>query len=294
MNWFLLALATAFLTALSAMLNKKALRHWPAPVMLLASSSILGILLFSISGGCSVSREFYFYLPVSIGLHLCASIFDLKALKSGELSLIFPLINLTPLFMFFTSPLIGKEFPRPITIPGILLIVTGAYLLNLERGQRDFFAPIKALWHHKGARYMTGVAFFWSLAGNTDKIGVLHSSAPFWGASVKTGVALFMLPVVLMQSRKNRREPSPAAPEKKSGRAWLFLLILPLILAINIICNMEAYKLTLAINVVSVKRLSSLFSILLAWLFLGEKNIRQRMGAAAVMVAGVLWVGFIP
>jgi drug/metabolite transporter (DMT)-like permease len=293
-NWLLLALATAFLTALSAMLNKKALLYWSEPVMLLTSSGILAVLLFSISGGCTVSRDFFIYLPISIVIHLCASVLNLKALKSGDLSLIFPLINLTPLFMFVTSPLIGKEFPKPITIPGILLIVAGAYMLSMEKGSRDLWAPIKALWYHKGARYMTGVAFFWSLAGNTDKLGVQASSSAFWGASVKTGVALFMLPVVLINSRKSRRKTVSAGMQKKNKKAWLFLLIVPLILTVNIICNMEAYKLTLAINVVSVKRLCSLFSVLLAWLVLGEKNIRQRMGAAAVMVVGVLWVGFAP
>ena len=276
------------------MLNKKALHYWSEPVMLLASSSILGVLLFSISGGCAVSKDFYIYLPVSIIIHLCASVLNLKALKSGDLSLVFPLINLTPLFMFVTSPLIGKEFPKPITIPGILLIVVGAYMLSIEKGSRDFWAPIKALWYHKGARYMTGVAFFWSVAGNTDKLGVQASSAAFWGASVKTGVALFMLPVVIRKLIQNRHQAPQQEKEGHSKWVWLYLLIVPLILTVNIICNMEAYKLTLAINVVSVKRLCSLFSVLLAWLVLGEKNIRQRMGAAAVMVVGVLWVGFAP
>lgn len=279
------------------MLNKKALHYWSAPVMLLTSSTVLGVLLFSISilsGGCDVTREFFIYLPISIVIHLCASILNLKALKSGDLSLVFPLINLTPLFMFVTSPLIGKEFPRPITIPGILLIVVGAYMLSIDKRASGFWAPIKALWYHKGARYMMGVAFFWSVAGNTDKLGVMHSSSAFWGASVKTGVALFMLPIVIRNLMKNKaHKPSSECGSRKKW-VWLYLLIVPLILTVNIICNMEAYKLTLAINVVSVKRLCSLFSVLLAWLVLGEKNIRQRMGAAAVMVVGVLWVGFMP
>jgi uncharacterized membrane protein len=97
-----------------------------------------------------------------------------------------------------------------------------------------------------------------------------------------------------MNSRKSIRKKASADTQKKNKKAYLFLLIVPLILTVNIICNMEAYKLTLAINVVSVKRLCSLFSVLMAWLVLGEKNIRQRMGAAAVMVLGVLWVGFMP
>ncbi|HKL22854.1 MAG TPA: EamA family transporter [Tichowtungia sp.] len=294
MNWIVLSLATAFLTALSALMNKKALRYWSEPVLLLTSSSLLAVLLFSVSGGFDVSQKFYIYLPISVGLHLCASVLNLKALKSDDLSLVFPLINLTPLFMFITSPLIGNEFPRLITIPGILLIVVGAYMLNVKSGDKNFFAPLKALWYSKGARCMCGVAFFWSLAGNVDKLGVLHSSSSVWGASVKTGVALLMLPIVIMKSRSNRKHNVPADTAKRNRSAWIFLLAIPLILSINIICNMEAYKLTLAINVVSVKRLSGLFSVLLAWWVLGEKNIRQRMGAAAVMVAGVLWVGFAP
>ena len=291
MNWFVLALSTAFLTAVAALLNKKALLYWSEPLLILVSSSILAVILFSVSGEYKVSGSFFLYLPVSITLHVFASILNLKALKSGDLSEVFPLINLSPLFMFATSPLIGGDFPRLITIPGILLIVLGAYLLNLQPAARNPWGPIKALWHSKGARCMTGVALLWSLAGNFDKLGVLASSPCIWGASVKTGVALYMLPACLIRSRSRRNIPPI---ENRSRKAYAYLLIIPLVMTVNILCNLEAYKLTLAINVVSVKRLSSLFSVLLAWCILGEKNIRQRLFAVVIMVAGVLWVGFVP
>lgn len=293
MNWFILALGTAFLTAVAALLNKKAMRYWSEPLLILVSSVVIAAVLFPFSDWGGVSGSFFLYLPISTGLHICASILNLKALKAGNLSEVFPLINLTPLFMFATSPVISGEFPRPATVPGILLIVVGAYLLNMKNGQTDFFKPLKALWHSKGARYMTGVAFIWSLAGNFDKLGVLHSSPALWGASVKAGVALYMLPVCLIQSR---RSGTQGMPEQRSpGRKrYAYLLLIPLVMAAGILCNLEAYELTLAINVVSIKRLSSLFSVLLAWCILGEKNIRQRMVAALVMVAGVLWVGFVP
>jgi drug/metabolite transporter (DMT)-like permease len=292
-NWLLLSLGTAFLTALAALLNKQALKYWSEPLLILTSSAILAVVLFSISGGCELSDKFFLYLPASIAIHITASILNMKALKSGDLSAVFPLINLTPLFMFITSPLISGEFPRLITIPGILLIVVGAYLLNLKRGEQDFFGPVKALWFSKAARYMTGVAFLWSLAGNFDKLGMLQSSPAIWGASVKTGVALYMIPACMLRSRKNRINNVPKA-EKRSLKMYAFLLIIPLVMSLNVLCNMEAYRWTLAINVVSVKRLCSLFSVLLAWWILGEKNIGQRMFAAVIMVAGVLWVGFMP
>lgn len=296
MSWITLSLATAFFTALAALLSKKALHYWSEPALLLCTSSMLALLLFSISGrlgGWNVSREFFWYLPIAIGVHTSASLLMLKALKASDLSLVFPLINLTPLFMFVTSPLIASEFPRLITIPGIVLIVLGAYLLNFKAGEKKFFAPVKALWYSKGARAMVGVAFLWSLAGNFDKLGVLHSSASVWGASVKTGVALFMLPVCLLQSQNKRKAGQAGDAGKRGKAAYALILVLPVIAAINIICNMEAYKLTLAINVVSVKRLSALFSVLLAWFILREPNIRQRLVAAVIMVIGVMWVGFM-
>lgn len=293
MSWFVLALITAFLTAFSALLNKKAMVYWSAPLLILVSSVVVAVLLVSLSGGCSLSKPYFYCLPVSVCLHICASILDLKALKTGELSEVFPLISLSPLFMFITSPLIGGEFPRLVTIPGILLIVVGAYLLNFKNGSQGFWDPLKALWVSKAARYMMGVALLWSIAGNIDKLGVLNSSPNIWGASVKTGVAIYMLPASLLHMNKTKRL-GRLAPHGQTQKRYLYLLLIPLVMALNLFCNMKAYELTLAINVVSVKRLSCLFSVLLAWFFLKEKNIRQRMGAAVLMVIGVLWVGFAP
>lgn len=290
-NWFLLALGTALFTAVSALLSKRALLYWSEPLLLLISSSLLAVLLFSLADGFQVAPEFFIYLPISVGLHIGASLLNLRALKSGELSEVFPLINLTPLFMFATSPIIGGEFPRLITIPGILLIVLGAYLLQVKRGVRGILTPLKALWHSVGARCMIGVAFLWSIAGNFDKLGVLNSSPEVWGASVKTGVALFMIPACMIRYRRDRTNQVPKL-EPRGRWAYGIMLILPLLMAANIICNMKAYELTLAINVVSVKRLCSLFSVLLGWYFLRESQMRERMTAAAIMVIGVLWVGF--
>ncbi|NBB78693.1 MAG: hypothetical protein GVY36_04510 [Verrucomicrobia bacterium] len=80
-------------------------------------------------------------------------------MKKSDLSLVFRLINRTPLFIFVTSPLIASEFLRLITIPGIILIVLGAYLLNIKTRERNFFAPLKALWYSQGTRAVVAVAF---------------------------------------------------------------------------------------------------------------------------------------
>ena len=104
---------------------------------------------------------------------------------------------------------------------------------------------------------------------------------------------MYMLPACLLRMRNSGRDGTPLSGRRSAGR-YAYLLAIPLVMVVNILCNLEAYRLTLAINVVSVKRLSSLFSVLLAWSVLKEEHIGQRMVAAAIMVIGVLWVGFAP
>lgn len=120
---------------------------------------------------------------------------------------------------------------------------------------------------------------------------VLASSALFWGGSVKAGVAVTMLPFFLTRRGIRTgivREGSCAEPY-----GFLFLLLLPLIAAVNLLCNLKAYELTLAVYVISVKRLSSLFSLLWAFLFLKEEGLSRRLPAVLLMVAGIVWVGMV-
>ena len=52
-------------------------------------------------------------------------------------------------------------------------------------------------------------------------------------------------------------------------------------------CQMIAINLTFVAYVISVKRPSALFSVLLAKIILKEKGIKERLLGAAIMVSGV-------
>ena len=108
----------------------------------------------------------------------------MRAIKVSDLSITVPLVAFTPLFLLVTSPLMLGEFPAPLGIAGIFLIVLGSYLLNIRSISKGFFGPIKALLKEKGAKLMLFVAFLFSITSNIDKIGVQNSSPIFWAFSI--------------------------------------------------------------------------------------------------------------
>ena len=109
-------------------------------------------------------------------LNLVTIILYMRAIKASDLSITVPLVAFTPLFLLVTSPLMLGEFPAPLGIVGVLLIVFGSYLLNIRSLSKGLFGPFKSLVKEKGPKLMLIVAFLFSITSNIDRIGVQNSS----------------------------------------------------------------------------------------------------------------------
>lgn len=173
------------------------------------------------------------------------------------------------------------EFPKPLGLLGVILIVIGSYLLNLQERNKGIIAPFKALLKEEGAKLMLLVAFIWSITSNIDKIGIQGSSAMFWVVAVNVFLTLGMLPVMLYKS------PWGAGRIFRNIKS---LLPIGLFSAIALTFQMMAVSLTLVTYVISIKRTSSIINVLLGHFLFKEKNVKQRLLGAAVMVLGVLLI----
>lgn len=85
-------------------------------------------------------------------LNAFVSVIYIKAIKISPLSLTLPMLTFTPIFLLLTSPLIVGEFPSIIGVLGIILIVLGAYTLNIKDVKKGFFSPFKSLVKEKGPK----------------------------------------------------------------------------------------------------------------------------------------------
>lgn len=289
MYWPLFAFLIALFESIKDILSKKTLQKldeyavaWALRVF--AFPFLLPLLLFF---DMPVLGD-WFWLALLCGgsLNLLTTILYMRAIKYSDLSLTIPMITFTPLFLLLTSPLIVGEFPDLSGIVGILLIVIGSYILNLNQATRgqSFIAPIKALWRNEGPRLMLLVAFIWSITSNIDKVGIRNSSVPFWAFSINAFLALGMVLMMLLKARK-----TPASmPGIRSHLGALSLI--GFVNAGKILFQMVAINLTLVAYVISIKRTSALITVVLGYLIFKEKGFKERVTGVIIMLCGVFLI----
>lgn len=283
MTWFFLAFGTACCEAIKDVLSKKSLAT-RAPVVVtfwLCTLTSMGMLPLLIHQGVPpLTSTYWLSIAISGFLNTIAFLLYNRALQITDLSLVVPIVTLSPLFMFFTSPLIVGEFGQWSDVIGSCLILLGSYTLNWETRSAGYLAPLRALWQHRGPRQMLIVAFIWSFTSNIDKVGIQNSSILWWIFSLYGTIALALLGLLLYQGR--RLELGGNASD------WLLLGIMGFFHGFGILIQMEALKLTLVLRVISVKRMSTLIGVLLGAFFLKEPGLRHRLLGASLMVAGVI------
>jgi len=284
MVWFIFAFLTALFEATKDVFSKKSLKDideyvvaWSLPFF--ALPFLLPLLLFTKIP--ALGEQFWLALFTGGSLYAITLILYMKAIKSSDLSITVPMLTFTPLFLLITSPLIVGEFPSIFGLTGIFLIVTGSYLLNINKETQGYFAPFKALLKEKGPRLMLAVAFIWSITSNIDKIGLQNSSPLFWVIAVDAFVALLLFP--LCKSRGSGKTTQVHANLRALLKVGLFG-------GLTSVCQMTAISLTLVAYVISIKRTSAIMGVLFGYLVFKEKGIRERLVGVIVMVLGVLFI----
>jgi len=284
MSWLGLAFLTAFFESGKDVFGKKSLEKNDEFVVagawrIFALPFLLPLLL--VIDIPPLEAGFWWALAVSGGVNIVTAILYMRAIRLSDLSLTVPMVSFTPLFLLVTSPLLLGERPGPAGIGGILLIVLGSYLLNLQRKGQGFLAPFRALFSEPGPRLMLLVALLWSITANVDKIGLRHSSPLLWAIAVNSAIACGMVPVILYRraTRRGRIGGNPG-----------ILMATGFCGAMTSLSQMTAISLTLVPHVIAIKRTSTLLSVLWGHFLFGERDIRKRLAGAAVMLAGVLLI----
>ena len=259
---------------------------------------ITSFILFPFSTFEIKNYLFFLYLFLSAILSFTSSWLILWAIEKSELSKVFPLVNLTPLFMIFTGWLFLGEVPEPEAIPGIILIVIGAGFLHMEMERKNWIKSIKALFTEKGSVAMLIVSVLWSINGAVDKLGILSSSPGLWAACVKLSVAVTAGVSWLKFRRRDSgggrilKKVKPVEAETILIPNYVILLLPALCSVVLLLASFKAYTMTKVIYVISVKRLSSIFIIILGRIILKERGFFYRISGGIIMLAGVIIIAF--
>lgn len=211
-----------------------------------------------------------------------------RALRRGELSLVVPLLNLSPVVLLISAWFLLGEKPQWGSVTGMVLIVLGALRLGVSQEHES-----QGLLNTPGARWMVLVALLWGVGASIDKVGVRASSTFAWvmGLNVVVGLPLASCALLAGEGeRLTRISEGEGFWQSRRGT----LLVFGLIGALGMVLQMEAVQRTAVVNVIAIKRLSTLLSAAAGGLFLGEPRPDLRLPAVALMLAGAVLVLLSP
>ena len=300
--WLFFASLTAFFEACKDATGKQSLKtldEYSVLFSFMAVGVVLMLPVLLISGIPDVKAGFWLAISIGGELNILAFTLYVRALKLADLSLTVPLVTLTPLFLLITSPVLVQEWPTGADAFGVLLLVVGSYVLNLppsSQSRRNLWTPLSAMAQNQGSRLMLWVAFIWSITSNFDKIGVANSSPLFWAIALFTVIAAGMVPFVFLRPLRRITQPGNSGSNRIAQNQglspligqWRLLGITGAFNAIAITFQMVALTLAPVAQVIAVKRMSALLSVLFGYFFFKEKELGERLAGAAIMVSGVV------
>ena len=103
-----------------------------------------------------IEPAFFWAAGLALPAEVAALFCYLRAIQVSPLSLTMPFMAFTPLFVIGTGWLFLDELPSVAGMSGVVLVVAGAYALNLHQVRRGWAAPMLAVTREKGSLLATG------------------------------------------------------------------------------------------------------------------------------------------
>lgn len=286
MLWLIFALLAALFFALADAFAKRSLRKTDEYVTawskwLFALPIIFVFLIFT---GSSLAIEGSMTTYVALILLFCFEIigiiFYMKALKAGNLVSTIPFLSFTPAFLLITSFIFIGEVPSLFGIIGVLMIVVGAYVLNIRELRKGLLEPFRAITKEKAALFMLATAFLYALTNTTNKF-ILGSISPIFLAFVDVFfIVVLLVPILLVKTK---------GIVKQLKNNWKSLIPIGICTGLMSVFGFMALNMTASSYFLGVKRMSILFAMMFGVLFFKErKNLTQSFIGAAIMILGVL------
>ncbi|CRI63726.1 membrane hypothetical protein [Thiocapsa sp. KS1] len=206
------------------------------------------------------------------------------ALHKTEVSLVGPLMTLTPGFAILVEWLLTGALPASVGLIGVVLLVAGGYILSLGDHEVRWYLPFKRLVTDPGSLLGLAAAACFAAASVVGRIGIQMSDPLSFTVvvAIVNPLVLFIL-FSLYDRRFYRTIFTPQAHRRIRP-----LLVLGGLFALMRIADQIALSLTLASYAMAVKRTAGIFSVVLGRWFFKETHTLVKLLGAAVMLLGVL------
>ncbi len=284
MHWLYLTLVSAFCIATADALTRKYLQGYSARELVIIRFGMPGLLLLPllvVQPMPELATEFWYWTAALVPLEVTAMLLYSQAIRDTSLSLTLPYLAFTPVFNTLTGYLLLQERVSLTGFSGIVFVVAGAWLLNLEhaRGERfDVLAPFRAIISERGSRLMLITAALYSLTSVLGK-GALAYTTPMFFGTLYYVVIGFIVIIVFSIGAESTVHVLWRKPKAH--------LAIGIFMAIMVVTHFFAIQHVEVAYMIAVKRTSLLFGMLYSVLLFHERARVEHFLAAGMMLGGV-------
>lgn len=165
---------------------------------------------------------------------------------------------------------------------GVFLIAAGSYVLHIDQAVYGIFRPIKAIFYVQGSWIMIIVAGIYSITSILAKMAIQETSPVFFAIFHSGMMALLMLPLLMIFSEQS-------VFKGLKEQIWIFMAI-GFTMALMVLSHMMAVIRVEVAYMISIKRTSPIFTVILGCILLQEKDFSERLIGSAIMFLGVLLI----
>jgi drug/metabolite transporter (DMT)-like permease len=288
MDWLVVTLLCALSLASADAATKAWLKDYSAWELTLVRFTLTGTLLAPTLLVFPLGRpavEFWLWIAALVPLEVLAMLLYVKAIRDHPLSLTLPYLAFTPVFVVLTGWVVLGETVDAGGLLGVLLVVAGSWLLNLEHARignwRTWLSPLQAIFYEPGSRMMLGAAAIYSLTSVMGKAAMGYTTPEAFGAFY------FVLIGAVSALLFSLRDPRVLVRILRRPRPVLAVAALT---AVMVGTHFIALSLVEAAYMIAVKRTSLLFGILFGALLFHESGLGAHLVAGAIMVLGVILI----
>lgn len=237
-----------------------------------------------VAGSIYMTVFMLIFFPESLRFHQSTFIFALlsafffalyqvgvaEAYRFADVSMVYPITTSSPLFIIIWAHfLLGENISR-LGFFGIILIVSGCYVMNMTKGGNKSAA--------RGVIFAILAALCYSFGAMSDKMGVDSVDTMLYIYLMTVFMSIFLWPIVWKINRGH----------VKSRIEWKLVLSGGIIVLVSTIF----YRLGLVDMAISyataLRQVSSFFGLIMGIIFFKESYGLQRAIGCAVIVAGIV------
>ncbi len=291
MEWYWLALISAMLSAFAAIMQKKVLGSISAIrftvivsiFIALFSTLLIGKLDLSSAGTATVLILFSKSI-INATAFLCI----MHALKHLEISRALPLLASSPMLVAILAFIFLGEALSLFEICGMLLIVFGTYILELKKNEK-LSDPFRVFIDSKYHRIILLALLLMSVSAVIDKLLLgKYKLPPVTFLILQNYFFLIIFFIYWLIYKSRNKEVKLFSGIQKN--AVIIITIIAIVTIGYRWTQIESTKLAPVGLVISLKRLSVLFAVIIGAKLFKEENYLRKVIATALIVAGALMI----